>query len=318
MTPHKHSPLITVGITCFNAAQSIQRAISSALNQDWTNLEVVVVDDGSEDDSVNIIRKLSATDPRIRVFIHSHNQGCASARNTIVHNAKGEFLAFFDDDDVSRPDRLTLQYQRLTGYERNQPNVLTVCFASGQRTYPNGYSLPLEAVGSQGAEPIGEQIVDYLLFNQRLPGVFYGSGTPTCSMMTRTETLRKIGAFDEQIQRQEDVDLAIRLGFAQGHFIGITDPVLQQFATIRANKASHVEHNSFLTILTKNKDYLEKKGVYGYMKLWSALRYRHFAGQHIRATLVLGCLFITHPVRTFGHFIRSASHRFRHEKRMKA
>lgn len=311
-------PIITIGITCFNAASTIERALDSSLGQDWPNFEVVVVDDSSTDGSREILKRRAAQDRRIRVIEHAVNRGCAAARNTLVDAANGEFLAFFDDDDVSRSDRLRLQHSRIISYEQDTGTSLLVCYTSGQRIYPNGYVMPIRAVGSSGHPPIGTVMADYLLFNKRNPGVFYGAGTPTCSLMARTEVFRAVGGFDAAIRRQEDVDFAIRLSFKGAHFIGIPEPVLDQYATTGNEKSALNEFESFLKLLEKNVEYLRATDSYQYMRLWSEMRYRHFAGQDFKALGLLITLLFAYPIRTARHFSQSAIRRLRHEQRMKA
>ena len=311
-------PLITIGITCFNAASTIERALDGGVGQDWPNFEVVVVDDGSTDGSREILKRRAAADARIRVIEHAVNRGCAAARNTLVDAASGEFLAFFDDDDVSRSDRLRLQHDRIISYERDTGTRLLACYTSGRRIYPNGYVMPIRAVGSDGLPPTGTVMADYLLFNKRSPGVFYGAGTPTCSLMARTKIFRDLGGFDAAIRRQEDVDFAIRLSFQGAHFIGIPEAVLDQYATTGTEKSALNEFESFRKLLEKNAAYLQATDSYQYMRLWSEMRYRHFAGQDFKALGLLVRLLFAYPIRTARHFSQSAIRRFRHEQRMKA
>jgi len=310
--------LITIGITCYNAAATIERAVDCALRQDWDDFEVVVVDDGSTDASLDILSRLAKDNARLRVLRHKENRGCAAARNSVVEAAQGSFIAFFDDDDVSRPDRLRLQHARISRHEQEAGARLIACYASGQRLYPNGYVMPIRAVGADGAPPVGAQMADYLLFHKRIPDVFYGGGTPTCSLMGRTAIFRDLGGFDPNLRRQEDVDFAIRLAFHGGHFIGIPDPVLSQYATGGNEKSALVEFESFLAILAKNEAYLRAKKCYDYMAWWAEMRYRHFAGQEGHAALMLGRLLAIYPVRTMRHFLRSAVRRYQHERRMRA
>ncbi len=311
-------PLITVAITCYNAQSTIERAIDSGLNQTWPNLELLVVDDGSVDNSMDVLNCKSALDGRIRVIKHSINRGCAAARNTLIDAAQGEFIAFFDDDDASLPNRLQLQYDRIISYEQENDVHLVACYASGQRTYPNGYIFPLHAVGSNGAPPVGLAMVDYLLFNKRQTNIFYGAGAPTCSLMARRNVFRNLGGFDVLMRRQEDVDFAVRLGFQGGHFIGIAESVLNQYATVSNEKTALIEFESTLRLLDKNIDYLNASGNYRYMRLWSEMRYRHFSRRDGCALLLLVRLLTRYPLRTTQHFLRSAIHRFFHEQRMKA
>lgn len=311
-------PLITVAITCYNAESSIERAVNSGLNQTWSNLEILVVDDGSTDNSLDILSKKSALDQRIRIVKHPVNRGCAEARNTLISAAKGEYIAFFDDDDVSLPDRLQLQYDRIISYEKKLDAKLVACYASGQRIYPNGYIFPLHAVGSYGGPPVGPIMVDYLLFNRRQENIFYGAGTPTCSLMARADVFRNLEGFDALMRRQEDVDFAVRLGFKGGHFIGISEPVVNQYVTVGNEKSALIEFESTLRLLDKNRDYLKGFNRYYYMRLWSEMRYLHFTGRDCQAFVILLRLLIRYPLKTLQHFFRSAIRRFYHEQRMKA
>jgi glycosyltransferase involved in cell wall biosynthesis len=312
------SPLITVGITCYNAEHSIQRALRSALDQDWPNLEVVVVDDASIDQSWAQIEAFANEVLPVRAISHEVNQGAAAARNSILKAASGKFIAFFDDDDLSRPDRLRLQHKHIADYEKAAGTQFVACYASGERVYPNGYTLPLRAVGSDGSPPTGSAMADYLLFNRRDLNLFYGTGTPTCSLMARTSLFRELGGFDTAMRRQEDVDFAIRLSLKGGHFIGIPEPVLTQYATGGSEKSALIEFESFLRLLDKNKDYLISTNSYHYMRLWSEMRYYHFAGKDGQAFLLLKRLLLAYPIRTVRHFLHSATRRFRHERRMNA
>ena len=85
--------LITVGITCFNAEKTIENAINSALNQLWSPLEILVVDDFSKDNGFEILKRMANQYKEIRVFRNSKNRGVAYSRNKIIENSKGQFLS---------------------------------------------------------------------------------------------------------------------------------------------------------------------------------------------------------------------------------
>ena len=222
-------PLITIGITCFNASSTIERAITSAINQDWPNFEILIVEDNSTDDSYRIIKKFAKLYKKIKVIRNSTNKGCAFSRNLLIDNAKGEFISFFDDDDFSLSERLRLQYNHIINHEKLFNTKLIVCYASGYRIYPNGYRKIINSVRSKKQPIIGKEMADFLLFGKRSKNLLNGCGTPTCSFMSRKEVFTKIGNFDTDLSRQEDIDLAIRLGFNDAHFIGISQKVIFQY-----------------------------------------------------------------------------------------
>jgi glycosyltransferase involved in cell wall biosynthesis len=104
--------LVSVVLPTFNRGYCLERAIRSVLGQTYPDWELIVVDDGSTDDTQAVLE--SFKDPRIRVFRHSVNRGVAAARNTGLAAARGEFIAFLDSDDEWRPDKLTKQLDVMT------------------------------------------------------------------------------------------------------------------------------------------------------------------------------------------------------------
>src|ERR1700712_3692243 len=106
---HK-STSISVLMTAFNAAPFIEEAIHSVLAQSFRDFEFIIVDDGSTDNTLELIA--SFNDPRI-VCLSQENRGIASALNYGLREAKGEYIARFDADDICYPHRLEKQYQFL-------------------------------------------------------------------------------------------------------------------------------------------------------------------------------------------------------------
>lgn len=310
-------PLITVGITCFNAAPTIARAIASALAQNWPNFEVVIVDDCSSDNSVQVIESAISGASNARLIRHEVNKGAAVASNTIIAAAKGEFIAYFDDDDESMPDRIAVQCATIRGYEQNTGMSLVACYASGARQYPNGYRLEADAIGTHGRPPIGMEIADYLMLNERLPGVDYGAGTPTCALMARKTTFETVGGFDPAFRRVWDVDLSIRLGRRGAHFIGCKEKLYLQHATVAGDKTPAKNLESELAIVEKNRDYLIQRGLYDYARKWPVFRYQLFSRRYSAALLQVLGIFARHPQRTLRHLWRSVPARARHEAAMR-
>lgn len=308
---------MTIGIPCFNASDTISRAIDSARNQDWPEIEILIVDDASTDQSVAAIETTIAGMPNARLVRQKTNAGPAGTRNIIVDEAKGEFIAFFDDDDESLPDRISTQVNCLVAYEEQSGMNLVACYASGIRRYGNGYTLDLPAIGSRGAEkPHGSAVADYLLFFSRKDGWFYGSGTPTCSLLARCSTFAAIGGFDPQLRRVEDVDLAVRLALQGGHFVGTTEKLFVQHATSAADKSPEKNMESEQRLAKKHRDYLVSIGRYYYALHWPKLRYWHFRRRYGRFILELMGLLFRHPLAVTGHILVSGPKRWLHERKM--
>jgi glycosyltransferase involved in cell wall biosynthesis len=125
MTIEQPPPLVSVIMAAFNAAAHIEAACRSALDQTYANLELIVVDDGSTDDTAAIVSRLSNADRRIRL-IRQKNRGIAAARNTAVDAARGEYLAPLDADDLWDTRKVALQVARML--ERGPRTGLVYCW----------------------------------------------------------------------------------------------------------------------------------------------------------------------------------------------
>jgi glycosyltransferase involved in cell wall biosynthesis len=311
-------PLITIGITCYNAADTIVRAIEGALHQDYPNFEILVIDDCSKDKSFDVLKDCADRIPeRLRIFRNEKNLGVAGTRNRIIEEARGEFIAFFDDDDDCSPARLSIQYDRITKYEQDIGVDKILCFGSGKKIYPNGYAVHFLAVGSAPRIPVGDDMVRYHLMMDRPPDVFYGSGTPSCSMMARKSVFELVGGFDANFRRIEDSDICIRLGMAGVHFIGCPEEIIFQYASDGGDKNAQAGYDAEARLIEKYKDYLEEKGLYTYAKDWAKVRFYHFSGERRRVILQVVKMALKYPMLTLRRLLRAAPKRLAHEWRMK-
>jgi succinoglycan biosynthesis protein ExoO len=107
--------LVSVLVPAYNAASSIESAIQSALSQTMPDLEIVVVDDGSTDDTRSVVEDLARNDPRVRVIVHEENRGTSRAVNLAIDSARGAWVSQLDADDRWLPQRL----ERLLAFEAN-------------------------------------------------------------------------------------------------------------------------------------------------------------------------------------------------------
>src|SRR5271156_960674 len=103
-------PKVSVIIPTYNRADKVGKTIESALAQTFTDLEVIVIDDGSSDDTGRVLSEVFGD--RIRYFAQT-NQGASIARNNGIEAARGEWIAFLDSDDLWEKDKLELQLQAL-------------------------------------------------------------------------------------------------------------------------------------------------------------------------------------------------------------
>ena len=109
-TDKKENVLISVVLPTYNRARCLSRSINSVLNQTFSNLELIIVDDGSTDNTRELVESFS--DPRIR-YIYQENAGACAARNHGINEALGTYIAFQDSDDEWRKDKLEIQLNAL-------------------------------------------------------------------------------------------------------------------------------------------------------------------------------------------------------------
>jgi glycosyltransferase involved in cell wall biosynthesis len=186
--------LVSVVLPAYNRAPVLPRAIASVLSQSYAHLEIIVVDDGSTDDTEAAVRAIG--DPRVR-YLRRENGGAGAARNTGIAAARGAFIAFQDSDDEWLPEKLAKQCARLAAAPDDVGVV--VC----------GH------LGSYGPDRVIEVTVDEPMqrgdaIGSLLTGLWYIPPT----WLVRASVFERAGRFDEELPSAEDWDLAFRLADA--------------------------------------------------------------------------------------------------------
>ena len=184
-------PLVSVILPVHNGGVYLHAAISCILDQDYQKLEVIIIDDGSSDDSGSTIR--SFNDPRIQIFKQT-NQGLAATLNRGIALARGKYIARQDQDDLSNPDRISLQ----VAYTEDHPN----CVLLGSWAQIMEVDRLVERFHRH---PVDELMLRYqLLFNN--PFVH-------SSVLLRRSALLQVGGYTTDPERQppEDFELWSRL-----------------------------------------------------------------------------------------------------------
>lgn len=300
-------PLITIGMTCFNAQDTIGRAIEGALVQDYLNFEIVLVDDCSRDNSRTIIEEAVSDNPKIRYIPHEKNTGFAGSLNTIIQNAKGEFLAIFDDDDVSAPERIRKQYERIISYERELNTNQVLCHVARIQKFENGLERYEQTLGTKaGKAPYGEAVANRILYGD-LGGYGHNivGSCANCARMGRITIFRELKGFDDSIRRGEDTDFSIRFALQGGHFVGIAEPLVTQKMTTGADKTLDIEYDVEKTFTQKYEDYLKKIGWYDFAIQWLDIRYANYLNKQPEFFILLIKMFMRYPVKTIQKLLWS-------------
>jgi len=180
----QNQPLVTAIIPTKNRCDLLERAIDSIFEQTWKNIELIVVDDASDDETPGFLRKVAENRP-VTVIRNKTSKGAASSRNIAIKKARGEYIAGLDDDDFWRPNRI---------------KKLLDAFSDG-----------ISAVCSYDRMVFGEREIvwkkkpvitlDDLLYYNRVGN----------QVLTRKEYLTEVGGYDENLPSAQDYDLWIRL-----------------------------------------------------------------------------------------------------------
>jgi succinoglycan biosynthesis protein ExoO len=200
-------PTVSVIMANYNCAAYLADAIRSIQRQSLRDLEIIVSDDASRDDSVRIVTELMAEDPRIRLVRGERNGGPAAARNRALSLAKGEWIAVMDSDDLMHPDRLTtlVEVARRDNADMVADNLLAFD--------TNGSKPPRPLLSGRWArEPFWVEICRYIHLNH-----FYGRGPGLGylkPLFRKTILTGPTACYDETLRIAEDYNLVLRLLYA--------------------------------------------------------------------------------------------------------
>ena len=189
--------LVSVVMPAYNVDWCVRRAVDSVLAQDFRERELIVVNDGSTDDTRNV---LASYGDAIRV-IHQENRGMSAARNAAIRAARGALVAFLDADDRWLPEKLTRQVELM----QSRPEI-GFCSTAARVENPEGELLNLWRCRQRGPDMLETLFAE----NAAIAG--------GCSaVIVRRELLDSVGLFDESLRGFEDPDLWMRLAAVSGY-----------------------------------------------------------------------------------------------------
>ncbi|MGD7037002.1 glycosyltransferase family 2 protein [Methylotuvimicrobium buryatense] len=232
--------LISVVIPAFNAEAFIHKAIDSVLTQYYSHFELIVVNDGSTDNTEKIIQNYS--DTRIRL-ISQRNGGLSHARNTGIQSSQGNYIAFLDADDYWLPEKLSQQIDFL----QKNPDI-GFCSTNTRVETPDGQFL------NDWQCPVIEYSTLHTLFKQNASVA--GSGS---SVMVRKELQIKAGGFDETLKSLEDIDMWMRYAaLSEYRCIPDTLTVITKRPDSMSRNLTTMRENA-IKVMKKNRGLLDKK-----------------------------------------------------------
>jgi glycosyltransferase involved in cell wall biosynthesis len=237
-------PFVSVVIPTYNREQTIIATIESVLAQSFSELEVIVVDDGSIDETADAIKNLmgqmasgSGKGSRIR-YIYQPNKGQSHARNTGIAAARGDWIAFLDSDDYWLPDKIKWQFHAIEQFK----DQCGACI-SDARLVDNSGSMDVSAFGLGGKrykDAVG------ILPNATVDLANSVGGWWVQALVVRSELAKQIGGFDADLQFMEDRDFLFRLSLVTSYcFVNLPLVVIDRTNTAIDPNASVRAWDSF-------------------------------------------------------------------------
>ncbi len=190
-TDTKHFPKVSIIIATYNREKFLREAIASVFKQTYQDFELIIVDDGSIDNTRQLVTEFH--DTRLR-YIYQNNKGRSNARNVGLKHAKGSYFTFLDSDDVYLPEKLALQVAYLDKHTH-----VGMVYSSAYCIDDIGDLIPYKYTATESGS-IYKKIAFFLPVTITLPTV-----------MARREIFLKAGKFDENMNRFEDTDMWRRI-----------------------------------------------------------------------------------------------------------
>lgn len=200
---------VSIILPTYNRAHCIKQAVESVLRQTYSQWELLVVDDGSTDNTEEVVAKLAAEDGRVRYLRQPCNKGASAARNEGIRQGRYDYIAFQDSDDLWHTDKLEKQMQI---FEKQTKTGLVYCAMRGTRQDGSGVRVPDETI----PKPLLQGNIYTLLLQGNV------IGAPAA--VVRRECLESCGGFDEALSCLEDWELFLRI--AREYEIGYADEAL--------------------------------------------------------------------------------------------
>jgi glycosyltransferase involved in cell wall biosynthesis len=245
------TPLVSIVVTCFNQGNYLERSVKSVLSQTFTDLECIIVDDGSTDNTKAVSQELLGLDSRISYF-SKENGGVSSARNFGFRQAKGEWIQFLDADDWIHEDKIRLQLSHLNGSEREN----TVFYTDYERVFIDREENITNRIENIVGSLTQEQLIQRLL----IPDFLANSPFPLlqqCLLMHRSIFKKKM--FDERLKALQDRDFTLDLLLAGVNFTytPLIGAYYTKHQTNRTNNWSYMKNYYILfyeTVCGKNPE----------------------------------------------------------------
>ncbi|MEO1670471.1 MAG: glycosyltransferase family 2 protein [Cyanobacteria bacterium J06631_2] len=240
--------LVSIIIPVYNRADLLRRAIASILAQSYPHWEIIIVDDASQEDIAQVVKQI---DDRLRYVRHASNLGGSEARNTGIREARGEFVAFLDSDDVWLPHKLQSQLEAI------KPAAIKtnlVCYSQFRSSPQVFYA---QSVFPQRGKQLQEAVADYL---------WTAGGEMLTSTLLLSRNLAHETLFKPGLVKHQDLDFVLRLEQQGAQFIFVPQILATWHNEARSDRISrNRDYQLSLNWLDIWREKLSERAIQGFM-----------------------------------------------------
>jgi glycosyltransferase involved in cell wall biosynthesis len=272
-------PLVSILTPCHNSAPYLEQCVRSVLDQEYQNWEHILLDDGSTDNSWEILQQLQKLDPRLKVHRAPQNLGISKARNELIAMAQGSYIAFLDSDDEMYPDRLSLQVNYLQKHSQ------------------------IDILGSNYLERTKQKFLGRsrvkLEHDDIVRAFSYMCPVPNPTLMAKARVMKDL-PFNESFSSAEDLDFLIRAqqkGYRLANLPQVTMNYLVHEKSASSSKKFEMQLNTYLAIkqVARTNQELIKK-------TFSSSLYIRFSSARFMSSIdQIKCLLVA-PLSEIGRF----------------
>lgn len=288
MSEVKKQPLVSIVIATYNRAVWLEKAIKSVLSQTYENYELIICDDGSTDNTAELVRGFYTS--KI-VYLHQQNKGRSVARNLALTKARGKYIAFLDDDDIFLPEKLDKQVKAMEEYSDFAMSYTSAVVMKDGKLLKKGND-----------EVFYRATKSSYIYND--VGFFRPITVILPTVMVKADALKIIGGFDEKMYRFEDTDMWRRFSMRY-QILAVDEPL-----TIVHTHAENIitkEHigkiYNALNYYTKKCVLEDNKSARSFLARKIASLYWYYAGAVARLSKIYALRFLIKPFIKFPIYL---------------
>jgi glycosyltransferase involved in cell wall biosynthesis len=282
-------PLISVIVPAYNAEKTIRETVESVLHQTLTDLELIVVDDASQDSTLDVLAKIA--DPRLTVLSHPHNSGANRSRNLGLSRSTGVYVSFLDADDLWTIDKLESQLKALKAHPE-----AAVAYSWTDRIDETSQFLRKGGRVRVSGDVLAELLIANFLENGSNP-------------LIRRDAAIAVGGFDESLSACQDWDLWLKLA-AQYQFAVVTAPqILYRLSPNSVSSNVLALEAACVKVIdrafTAAPDALQRLKKHSLGNVYKYLAFKSFEGYSDRKKGLAATRFLYHVVRNDPAMLRT-------------